>query len=122
MINKPITIEGGNNTIIRSCGDQPVITVQGDGVVLKNLKIEQCSKTSDTAAIYATGKNHHLENMQIQSTHYGIKLNQASGTVIEKGSILKIKISWGVIGVYTLVYLAFALTVASWNLERRKFQ
>ncbi|MFC3886274.1 ABC transporter permease [Bacillus songklensis] len=37
-------------------------------------------------------------------------------------NFLKIKISWGVIGVYTLVYLAFSLTLASWNLERRKFQ
>ncbi|WP_377918647.1 right-handed parallel beta-helix repeat-containing protein [Bacillus songklensis] len=87
VINKPITIEGGKNTVIRSCSDQPVVTLKDDGVVLKNLKIEQCSKTSDTTAIYVTGKNHHLENMQIQSNHYGIKLNRASGIVIEKGSI-----------------------------------
>ncbi|WP_248891591.1 hypothetical protein [Bacillus methanolicus] len=58
VLSKPITLKGVGQVTIRSCSKNPVITIRGQQVTLKNVNVEQCSSVKDTEAIYVTGKNH----------------------------------------------------------------
>lgn len=87
VLSKPVTLEGTGEVTIRSCRKEPVITVKGQSVTLKHIKVEQCSSEPDTEAILVSGKNHRLENLQIYTKQFGIKLNRVSGTVVEGGLI-----------------------------------
>jgi nitrous oxidase accessory protein len=87
VLSKPVTLEGIGQVTIRSCSQKPVITIQGQQVTLRHVNVEQCSNVKDTEAIYVTGKNHRLENLHIRTKQFGIKLDQASNTVIEGCSV-----------------------------------
>ncbi|WP_015863540.1 NosD domain-containing protein [Geobacillus sp. E263] len=87
VLSKPVTLEGIGQVTIRSCSKEPVITIHGQHVTLRNINVEQCSNAEDTEAIYVTGKGHRLENLHIRTKQFGIKLDQASNTVIEGCSV-----------------------------------
>ncbi|MEH6889358.1 NosD domain-containing protein [Bacillus sp. JJ864] len=87
VLSKPVTLEGTGEVTVRSCRKEPVITVKGQSVTLKHIKVEQCSSKADTEAIHVTGKNHRLKNLQIYTKQFGIKFNETSGTVVEGGLI-----------------------------------
>jgi len=82
LITKPITIEGSDGTIITQCSDEPVMTIIGAKVTIKNLQVVSCSKAEGTAAISVKGVNHTLENIMITASQFGIKLNEAHSTTI----------------------------------------
>lgn len=86
-INKPITLEGMGNVVIRSCSEQAVIQVKGKNVVLKHVKVEQCSKGDKAAGILVSGSGHHLENIAIQTNKFGIQLKDAENVTIQKTNI-----------------------------------
>ncbi|MBO9129379.1 right-handed parallel beta-helix repeat-containing protein [Bacillus sp. 165] len=87
VLSKSIAIEGTGQVTIRSCGQNPVITIQNQGVVLKHVKVEQCGTRKDLEAIYVTGENHRIEDIQIETKQFGIKFDKASDIVVTNSSI-----------------------------------
>ncbi|WP_084786868.1 right-handed parallel beta-helix repeat-containing protein [Bacillus tuaregi] len=82
LLTKPITIEGTARTIISNCTDEAVITMNGNGVTLKNLQVESCNATGGAAAIFIKGADHTLDNIRINTVQFGIKLDEAFATSI----------------------------------------
>ena len=59
-ISKPITLKGDKNTKIISCGKDPIITIKGENIILKDLKIEQCNENKDQSAIFVCGRKTYI--------------------------------------------------------------
>ena len=87
-ISKPITIQGDKNTKIISCGKDPVITINKENVILKNLKIEQCNDSTDQPAIFVTGDKHSISGLEVQASYIGIKLEDARSVKIENSTVV----------------------------------
>jgi nitrous oxidase accessory protein len=86
-IAKPITLEGKGEVLLRSCEEQPVITISGELVTLKNIKVEHCGDQNLDKAIYVTGSNHILEDMTIETRRMGIVLDGANDVTIQDSKI-----------------------------------
>ncbi len=83
ILSKPITIEGAAGTKIKSCTKEPVISITGQNVTLKNLQVESCSSIRATTAIAVSGEGHQLENLKIKTNEFGIKLDGANHSTIK---------------------------------------
>lgn len=83
VLSKPITIEGSQMTKIKACTKEPVISITGQNVTLKNLQVESCSPIRATTAIAVSGEGHHLENLKIKTNEFGIKLDGTSHSTIK---------------------------------------
>ncbi|MFJ8531315.1 nitrous oxide reductase family maturation protein NosD [Bacillus sp. NPDC094106] len=87
-ISKPIILEGERNTEIRFCGNKPIITISGENVTVKRIKIEQCKNKEGTAAVSVSGTGHHLTDLEIRTQQIGIKMEDAWNTKVQNSSIL----------------------------------
>ncbi|EOO27003.1 parallel beta-helix [Bacillus cereus VD133] len=87
-ISKPLTIEGDKNTKIISCGKDPIITVKGEGITLKNIKVEQCNNTKEKSAIFVSGTKHYFSGLEVRMSNMGIKLEGAQDVKIENSKII----------------------------------
>ncbi|QVY61168.1 right-handed parallel beta-helix repeat-containing protein [Cytobacillus gottheilii] len=87
-IDKPLSLIGERDVTINSCENAPVVAISGDGVQLDNVSIEQCNEDNgDLAAVYVTGDQHHLSNLEIQSSQMGLQLFEANQIVVEESTI-----------------------------------
>ena len=87
-IAKPITLVGKGEVLLRSCEEEPVITISGEFVSLKNIKVEHCGDQNLDTAIYVTGSNHNLEEMTIETRRVGISLDEANDVTIQDSEIM----------------------------------
>lgn len=88
IITKPITLKGKGEVLLRSCQSDPVVTMSGESVTLKNIKVEHCGDEKEDTAIYVTGSNHKLEGLAIETTRFGIRLDHANGVTIQDSEIV----------------------------------
>ncbi len=77
VINKPLTLQGKGKVILRSCSSQPVLSVSSSHVIVKNITIIQCSKQQGATAITVSGDHHQFQELQIETSGYGMKLDEA---------------------------------------------
>ena len=87
IINKPLEIRSNGSATLHSCSQKPTLTIKRKDIVIDGLKIEQCTRKEDVPAIYVSGENHVLRNMQVTTSQVGIKLEDAFHTKIEDGSV-----------------------------------
>lgn len=83
VLSKPITVKGVDGTKIKACTKEPVISITGQDVTLKNLQVESCSTVKATTAIAVSGENHQLEDLKITANEFGIKLDGAGHSTIK---------------------------------------
>lgn len=88
VINKAITLKGNEETVIRSCEKQPIITITGENVRLEGIKVDYCGDEKEATAISVTGTDHKLSNFEVRTTGFGMKLNDAHGVRISDGMII----------------------------------
>lgn len=88
VLTKPITLKGQGEVIIRSDGNKPAITIDGENISLKNIKVEYEGGSEEATAILISGSNHQITDFEINTKRYGIKLDQASHVKIEDGLII----------------------------------
>ena len=70
-INHSCTVDGHGATLWAKIG-APLI-IDSSNVAIKNLRVELTNKTSDFIAIYVTGKNVHLENVEVYGNIRGLQ-------------------------------------------------
>ncbi len=87
-ISTPLTIQGDKNTKIISCGKDPVITINKENIILKDLKIEQCNDNTDQPAIFVEGDKHYISGLEVHTSYIGIKLENARDIKIENSMIV----------------------------------
>ena len=88
VISKPVTLEGTGKVLLRSCENEPVVTILNKGVTLKNIMVEHCGKDNEDTALYVTGSHHTLERLTIETKHFGIKLDHANDVTIQDSKII----------------------------------
>ena len=88
VISKPLFLVGTGKVTLYSCDGGPVITISGKTVRLKNIEVEHCGNEKEDAAVYVTGSNHTLEELEIKTNRFGIRLNQADGVTIRNSKIV----------------------------------
>lgn len=88
VLTKPITLKGQGKVTIRSKNEKPAITIKGKNVSVKNIKVEYTGEEKEGTAIYITGSKHQLSDITIDTTRFGIKLDQANDSKIQDGLIL----------------------------------
>jgi nitrous oxidase accessory protein len=87
-ISKPITLEGQGEVFLRSCEAGPVVSITGEAVNLKNITIEHCGDQIEDTALFVTGSNHVLEELNIVTKRFGIRLDHANNVTIRDSKII----------------------------------
>ena len=86
-IDKPITLVGKGEVLLRYCEEEPVISISGEFVTLKNIEVEHCGDQNLDTAIYVTGSNHTFEDMTVETRRMGISLDEANDVTIRDSEI-----------------------------------
>ncbi|MEI2358161.1 nitrous oxide reductase family maturation protein NosD [Mesobacillus zeae] len=81
-ISKPIVLEGKGNVLLRSCGSEPTVSLNGKGVTLRNIHVEYCGDEGESSGIYVSGSNHILEGLSIKTKRFGVRLDNAAEVII----------------------------------------
>jgi nitrous oxidase accessory protein len=87
-IGKSITLRGGGAATLINTAQEPAITIQSDGVILKGLNIQHAAD-GESAAIRVRGDEVTLEGLAIHTAGFGIVLRDA-----DKGVIRNNRIRW----------------------------
>ena len=86
-LTKSITLKGNGKVTLRSCGEQPSILIEGKGVTLEDIKVEQCGGEKKSAAIHITGSGHLIKDVTVKTKSDGIQLDGADHVTIENSEI-----------------------------------
>jgi nitrous oxidase accessory protein len=84
-VNKAITIVGRENVRIISEGDQPAVTINNEGVTLKNIKVEN---STAQYALLITGSHHVIKDVTVVTAKIGIRLSEASKIEIRNTKVI----------------------------------
>ncbi|TCS93608.1 right-handed parallel beta-helix repeat-containing protein [Hazenella coriacea] len=87
-VDRPLTIQGTGKVVLRSCTGQPVLSIGSHHVTLKNVEIIQCGADDETVAVSVKGDHHQFDQLHIQSSGYGFKLDEASQNMITNVTIV----------------------------------
>jgi nitrous oxidase accessory protein len=96
VLKKVITIEGEKGVIFQSCSSEPMIVIKGTNVHLKGIKIESCKQDSSPYTMHVSGSNHRLEDIVIQTTNMGIKMENVEHSHLKNIAISGSNISNGI--------------------------
>ncbi|MET0012405.1 MAG: nitrous oxide reductase family maturation protein NosD [Sedimenticola sp.] len=89
VVERPITIEGGGQTILDGEGQGTVLSVLADGVTVRGLQIVNSGNSHDQvdAGILVAADNTLIENNRIEQTLFGIHLKKANDNTIRNNTI-----------------------------------
>ena len=83
-IDKPITLDGGGHARLQGNGEGSVLTVSGEGVVVRGLAIGGSGASHDAvdAGIVVEGHHHRIEHNRLDDVLFGIHLRGADDNLI----------------------------------------
>ncbi|WP_232697690.1 right-handed parallel beta-helix repeat-containing protein [Brevibacillus daliensis] len=87
-ISKTIQLSGGNQVILQSEGDTPLLTLTGDGIQVEGIQFLDNRTNVETATIQVTGKQNSLRNLTIHTFGTGIALRQSTNNHIVDTQVL----------------------------------
>ena len=84
-IRGPLTVVGVGMPVIDGGGTGSVVTLAGDGVVLRGFAIRNSGRnvTEEAAGVKASGSGHHIAWNDVRDVYFGIHVSGGSGHVIE---------------------------------------
>jgi nitrous oxidase accessory protein len=84
LINKPLTLVGGDSVEIRGNGSGNVITIAADNVTLSGLRVSGSGLrlSDDDAAVFVIGNHAKIDNCVIADSLHGVYLKKVSGARI----------------------------------------
>ncbi|MES9937517.1 MAG: nitrous oxide reductase family maturation protein NosD [Sedimenticola sp.] len=89
VVERPITIDGGDQAILDGEGEGTVLSVLADGVTVRGLQIVNSGSSHDQvdAGILVAADNTLIENNRIERTLFGIHLKKANDNTIRNNTI-----------------------------------
>lgn len=90
VIDKPLTLRGTGEVIIRSSGDDAVMTVNSDKVIIQHITLLDEREQPDSASLMMSGNHHLIEHVNIKTHRAGIRLNQVSHSQLRHVTISKL--------------------------------
>jgi nitrous oxidase accessory protein len=90
VIRGPMVVVGQGQPVIDGQGKGSVVTVEGDGVVLRGFVIRNSGRqvTEEAAGVSATGNGHVIENNTIEDVYFGIHLSGGNGHLVQGNRIM----------------------------------
>ncbi len=84
VIRGPLTVVGAGMPVIDGGGVGSVVTLEGDGVVLRGFAIRNSGRnvTEEAAGIKASGQRHRIERNDVRNVYFGIHVSGGAGHVI----------------------------------------
>ncbi|NQU65262.1 MAG: right-handed parallel beta-helix repeat-containing protein, partial [SAR324 cluster bacterium] len=100
VINKAVELDGQGRVVIDGEGKGSVILIKADGVVIKNLIIENSGDSHDQvdAGILVRSSHNHILHNTIRNTLFGIDLQEAHDNDISHNDISSKNVSLGLRG------------------------
>ena len=90
VIHGPMVVVGRDNPIIDGLGKGSVVTIDGDGVVLRGFVIRNSGRqvTEEAAGISMTGNRHTVEANVIEDVYFGIHIAGGAHHLIRQNRIV----------------------------------
>jgi nitrous oxidase accessory protein len=90
VVHGPLTVIGRDNPIIDGLGKGSVVTIDGDGVVLRGFVIRNSGRqvTEEAAGISVTGNRHSIEDNVIDDVYFGIHIAGGTQHLIQRNRIV----------------------------------
>jgi len=89
VIDKKLTIQAADNTVLSNINANPAVMIKADGVALQGLNIKQGHADEETAAVLVQADDAVLMDLNIKTEGSGIMLRDAN-----KATILNNEIIW----------------------------
>jgi nitrous oxidase accessory protein len=87
-VSKSITLVGKGEVLLRSCEPGSVVAITGESVTLKNITIEHCGDQLEDTVLFVSGSKHVLEELNIVTKRFGIRLDHANDVTIQGSNIM----------------------------------
>ena len=89
VIRGPLTVVGTNGPVIDGRGAGSVVTIAGDGVVLRGVTVRNSGRrvTEEAAGIKATGNGHRIEGNTVHDVYFGIHVAGGTGHLVQDNHI-----------------------------------
>ena len=89
VIHGPLVVIGRDNPIIDGLGKGSVVTIDGDGVVLRGFVIRNSGRqvTEEAAGISITGNRHTIEENVIEDVYFGVHIAGGAHHLIQRNRI-----------------------------------
>ena len=90
VIRGPLVVVGEGRPVIDGQGKGSVVTIEGDGVVLRGFVVRNSGRevTEEAAGISATGNRHVIEDNTIENVYFGIHLSGGENHVVRGNRIV----------------------------------
>ena len=99
-INKPMTLDGGGQALILGSGKGTVLSVAGNGVTVRGLRLAGSGESHDSidAGILVEGDEHRVEDNVLDDVLFGIHLRQVNRSRIAGNRVTGKKLEQGMRG------------------------
>ena len=89
VVDKPLTIDGGNGVTIDSGGKGSVIVLDTDGATIKNLHLTNSGESANDvdAGVQVRGNYNVIKDNVIDDCLYGVDLQQSNNNVVKRNRI-----------------------------------
>lgn len=89
MINKPLTIDGGNQVTIDAGDRGTVMVLNADDSVIRGIRLTGSGDSHDTddSCLDVRGNRNVIENLKIDNCLFGIDLKQSNDSIVRNNSI-----------------------------------
>ncbi|WP_424943599.1 nitrous oxide reductase family maturation protein NosD [Aliiroseovarius crassostreae] len=106
VLTRPITIDGREGVVIDADATGTVVTIDTDGVTLKNLKLQNSGRLHNKidAGLRINGSFNVIRDVEIENALFGIDMNQANNNVIRRVKISSKDVSMGLRGDSMRIY------------------
>ncbi|MBF0454114.1 MAG: nitrous oxide reductase family maturation protein NosD [Magnetococcales bacterium] len=100
VITKPVTLDGGDQVLIKGSGEGTVLVIKSDRVTVKNLKIQGSGKLHNNvdACIHLKGDNNQILDNQLSECLFGMDVAESDGNLISGNSISSYDMELGLRG------------------------
>jgi nitrous oxidase accessory protein len=83
ILDKPIFVVAEDGVLFTSCSNEPIITIRGQNIGLKNIKIASCETDEAPFSIQVSGNAHKLEDITISSSKLAIMVDNTHNSVFQ---------------------------------------
>lgn len=83
-IDKPLTLIGERNVVIKNDTTHPILTIKADGVTVENIHLQYDTDDTQSPAILVQGAKNELTKLTIETNSYGIRLDEANENVLSQ--------------------------------------
>lgn len=122
VITRPVVIDGRNGVVIDGGGEGTIVTLDTDGVTLKNLTIRNSGRLHNKvdAGLRVNSSFNVIRDVTIENALFGVDLNQANNNIFRRMHISSKDMSMGLRGDSMRIYYSHNNVVEDSQIEEAR--